>query len=197
MYLCRQVHLWMSLPKEQIEKHRCVKKLGQCAPVDNGNDPNGSLQAPEEKVTRGAQTAVKNECVRKWIELQSCSLLCLVCTATLLAVAWQQSVDSDQSLLLSSIQSLIHNYRACILIASVPWWTLLYFRLNVVGFEWSEAHISHPLYVSSFCFDRVTFSFFYWAQANFALFDFFFLSVFLCIFFQNASVSDIKVNGEH
>lgn len=41
-----------------------MKRLGQCA-VDNGNDPNCSLQASEEKVTCGAQTAMKDESVRK------------------------------------------------------------------------------------------------------------------------------------
>lgn len=55
------------------------------------------------------------------IGVKSCSSSRLVCTATLRAVAWQRSVDSHQSLLLSSIQSLIHNGRVCILIGSMPW----------------------------------------------------------------------------
>lgn len=91
---------------------------GECAPADTGNDPNGSVQTSEEKVTCGTQTAVNDESEVNRGRVVLC--LCLVCMATFLAVAWQQSVDLDQSSLLSSIQSLIHNCRACILKACVP-----------------------------------------------------------------------------
>lgn len=125
------------------EKQQRVKRLKQCAPADTGNDPNCSLQPSGEKVTCGVQTAVNDESARKWIGAQRRSLLRLVCTAMLQAVAWQQKCWFTSKLAAklnpvtySQLQSL-HPNRLRALI-SAEGWTSLWFQLDVLGLEWSE-----------------------------------------------------------
>ena len=146
-----------------------MTRLGPCAPADTGNDPNRSLQAPEEKVTCGTQTEVNDESVRKWVEVQSCSLCAFSMRGHapgcgMAAECWFRSKLAPElnSVTYSQLQSLHPNSLRALI--SAEGWTLS-FQWSWPWVKWSSYFTPTPPCVCSFCFDRVFFTCSYWCSS--------------------------------